>query len=108
MSRASTSSIPLLCSICPKLPHFSDTSHLLTHIASKSHLSHKFQLQIRAQHEIAASEQLDQFNAWYEGHGLGQMLSDRLALKNKDRKGSRRRSSTHTVCQFERLKLSLI
>ena len=75
------SSIHLQCTLCPKNPQFSDVSHLLTHISSKSHLSHRFKLQIRAQSESAARQQLDHFDQWYRSNNLDVLLSGRLAAK---------------------------
>lgn len=80
-SNSSTSVSPLLCSLCPRTPRFSDMSHLLTHISSKSHLSHRFKLQIRSQSELEAKRQLDDFNDWYDNNGLEALLSERLAAK---------------------------
>lgn len=71
----------LNCTICPKLPVFSDTSHLLTHVGSKGHLSHLHKLQVRSHQEISAGLQLAAYNQWYQDHGLGQLLSERMLLK---------------------------
>jgi len=71
----------LSCTICPKLPVFSDTSHLLTHVGSKGHLSHLHKLQVRSHQEVAAGIQLAAYNQWYQDHGLGQLLSERMLLK---------------------------
>lgn len=85
------STIPLVCSLCPKSPQFSDTSHLLTHIASKSHLANRFKLQIRAQSEPEAKDQLENFDLWYRNNNLDSLLSERMSIKEhkraaKDRK----------------------
>jgi hypothetical protein len=84
-------SVPLLCNLCPKSPTFSDISHLLTHISSKSHLANLFKLKIRAQGEQEAKDKLDDFDLWYNENNLDALLSDRLAMKdqkkaNKDKK----------------------
>lgn len=71
----------LNCTICPKLPVFSDTSHLLTHVGSKGHLSHLHKLQVRSHQEVSAGLQLAAYNQWYQDHGLGQLLSERMLLK---------------------------
>lgn len=71
----------LSCTICPKLPIFSDTSHLLTHVGSKGHLSHLHKLQVRSHQEVSAGLQLAAYNQWYQDHGLGQLLSERMLLK---------------------------
>lgn len=92
---------PLLaCTICPKLPSFSDTSHLLTHVGSKGHLSHLHKLQVRSHQEIAAGVQLATYNQWYQDNGLGQLLSERMVMKEAKQAGRRaeamRRGATIT------------
>lgn len=73
----------LKCSVCPKQPSFSDTSHLLTHVGSKGHLSALHKLQIRSHQEMGANLELATYNQWYQHHSLGQLLSERLLLKEK-------------------------
>ncbi|KAG9231537.1 hypothetical protein BJ875DRAFT_516810, partial [Amylocarpus encephaloides] len=80
------SSIPLTCSLCPKNPNFSDESHLLTHISSKTHLANRFKLEIRSKSEREAKTILDGYDVWYEDNKLDTLLSDRLAHKNKKSK----------------------
>ncbi|KAJ5096951.1 hypothetical protein N7456_007672 [Penicillium angulare] len=75
----------LQCIICPGQPRFSDASHLLTHVASKSHLSHYFKLQVRSHQETEAIELLEQYDEWYNSNNLAQLLSDRMTSKD-DRK----------------------
>lgn len=75
------SSTLLSCRICPKQPEFSDVSHLLTHVSSKGHLAHLHKLQVRSHQEIAAGVQLANYNQWYQQHGLGQLLSERMLMK---------------------------
>ncbi|KAG0650630.1 Geranylgeranyl transferase type II subunit beta [Hyphodiscus hymeniophilus] len=75
--------IELACSLCPKIPKFSDISHLLTHISSKSHLSHRFKLQIRSQSESEAKEKINEFDFWYRNNNLDGLLAERLASKDK-------------------------
>ncbi|KAJ5247291.1 hypothetical protein N7468_002274 [Penicillium chermesinum] len=79
----------LHCIICPTLPQFSDVSHLLTHVASKAHLSHYFNLQVRTIQDPAAAELLNEYNEWYSGNDLAQLLSDRMTSKD-DRKKKRK------------------
>jgi len=86
----------LSCSICPKQPTFSDTSHLLTHIGSKRHLSNLHKLQVRSYQEISASHQLAAYNQWYQQHDLGRLLSERMLQKGLKRATKRRRASTPT------------
>lgn len=85
------SSIQLQCTLCPKTPQFSDVSHLLTHISSKSHLSHRFKLQIRAQSEFEAKQQLDNFDHWYRNNNLDVLLSGRLAAKEQKKSAKERK-----------------
>jgi hypothetical protein len=97
MPRQSDSSIPLLCNLCPKRPTFSDVSHLLTHISSKSHLSNRFKLQIRSQTEYDARRLLDEFDRWYDENGLEDLLSERLAAKEQKKTTKRTRTSNSIV-----------
>ncbi|KAI9745427.1 MAG: hypothetical protein M1818_000961 [Claussenomyces sp. TS43310] len=91
MSKYLNKSIPLLCSLCPKEPRFSDISHLLTHVSSKSHLSHRFKLQIRSQGEPDARQQLENYETWYAENGLEDLLSERLASKEHKKLSKRTR-----------------
>ncbi|KFY28248.1 hypothetical protein V493_03038 [Pseudogymnoascus sp. VKM F-4281 (FW-2241)] len=84
--------VPLLCSLCPKNPQFSDISHLLTHISSKGHLSCRFKLQIRCQAEPEARSQLDAYDAWYANNSLEELLAERLATKEQKNTLKRMRS----------------
>jgi hypothetical protein len=84
MPKAETN-IDLQCTLCLKNPKFSDVSHLLTHISSKSHLAARFKLQIKAQSELDAKEQLDQFDFWYYTSNIDSLLAERLAAKEHKR-----------------------
>ncbi|RDW64743.1 hypothetical protein BP6252_10394 [Coleophoma cylindrospora] len=90
----SNSLIPLICTLCPKNPNFSDLSHLLTHISSKSHLSNRFNLQIRSQTEPEAKEQLNVFDAWYDINGLENLLAERLAIKQVKKEAKNKKERT--------------
>ncbi|KAL4920341.1 hypothetical protein BDW62DRAFT_199062 [Aspergillus aurantiobrunneus] len=81
-------STALLCNICPKRPNFSDVSHLLTHVASKAHLSHYFKLQVRSHQEPQAEALLDDYNQWYKVNDLAKLLSDRMSSKDSRRRKS--------------------
>ncbi|KAL4743579.1 hypothetical protein BDV11DRAFT_214164 [Aspergillus similis] len=81
-------STALLCNICPKHPKFSDVSHLLTHVASKAHLSHYFKLQVRSHQEPQAEALLDDYNQWYKANNLAKLLSDRMSSKDSRRRKS--------------------
>ncbi|KPM44714.1 hypothetical protein AK830_g1870 [Neonectria ditissima] len=73
--------IPLLCTVCPDAPHFSDVSHLLTHIASKGHLHHETQTKLKAHQDIAASVALRQYEVWYSQNGIEGLLVERMKAK---------------------------
>lgn len=75
-------SIPLLCKICPKQPHFSDISHLLTHISSKGHLAHYFNAQVRSRKSASIRFQLEEYDDWYDKNQIENLLSKRLAQKD--------------------------
>lgn len=66
--------IPLICLLCPKSSKFSDISHLLTHLSSKGHLANKFRLDIARGADEAASTKLEEFQAWYDQHGIQELL----------------------------------
>lgn len=82
----------LICYLCPKTPQFSDLSHLLTHISSKSHLSHRFKIQLKSKTELAARVQLDNFDDWYNTNGLDTLLSDRMHTK-ENKKATKQKPS---------------
>lgn len=91
--------IPLLCTVCPEAPRFSDVSHLLTHIASKGHLHHETQTKLKAHQDIAASVTLQQYERWYKDNGIEALLVERMKAKQKKEaaKTSRTRDSTPSV-----------
>jgi hypothetical protein len=90
----------LRCTLCPKSPQFSDVSHLLTHVSSKSHLAHKFKLQIKAQSTPSAKQQLDDFDIWYHNNNLDHLLSERLAAKEQ-KKNTRTKRQTRPKAQSD-------
>ncbi|KAF7564057.1 hypothetical protein G7046_g4 [Stylonectria norvegica] len=73
--------IPLLCTVCPDTPRFSDVSHLLTHIASKGHLHHETQTKLKAHQDIAAAVALQQYEQWYRHNGIETLLVERMRAK---------------------------
>lgn len=93
----------LVCSICPKKPSFSDTSHLLTHVGSKGHLSHLHKLQVRSHQEIEAGVQLATYNQWYQHHGLAQLLSERMVMKETKKAGRRKAATSRGAYVTERV-----
>jgi hypothetical protein len=78
----------LWCNICPKQPHFSDVSHLLTHVSSKAHLAYYFKLQVRSHQEPEAQDTLDEYDEWYKANNLAKLLSDRMASKEARKRRS--------------------
>ena len=79
----------LQCIICPGQPRFCDSSHLLTHVASKAHLSHTFKLTVRSHHEDDATELLEEYELWSKANDIPRQLAERLSNKqcrNKKRK----------------------
>ncbi|KAH6606557.1 hypothetical protein Trco_005710 [Trichoderma cornu-damae] len=87
--------IPLLCTVCPETPRFSDVSHLLTHIASKGHLHHETQTKLKAHQDVSASDSLHQYEQWYKDNGIEGLLVERMkakqlkeAARNKRARGS--------------------
>ncbi|CAI6054211.1 unnamed protein product [Clonostachys chloroleuca] len=113
--------IPLLCSVCPETPNFSDVSHLLTHIASKGHLHHETQTKLKAHQDLVSSIALQQYEQWYRENNIERLLVDRMkakqvkeAARNKrnrassatsipkgNRKQPRRSTSNNTVIKTE-------
>ena len=75
--------IPLKCILCPKKPGFSDVSHLLTHIASKTHLAFRFRVEVQSDSDPAARETLGQYEEWYERYGIRALLAGRMAAKDQ-------------------------
>lgn len=90
-------SIPLKCTLCPRKPNFSDVSHLLTHISSKSHLSHRFKAELRSHKEREAQEAIRQYDDWYERHGIRALLAERMIAKEQKKTGKRGRPLNTTV-----------
>lgn len=80
----------LRCSICPpRQSEFSDISHLLTHVSSKGHLANLHKLQVRSHQELVAAVQVANYNQWYQEHGLGQLLSERMLTKEAKKAAKR-------------------
>src|SRR3569833_2756655 len=89
-NRCDARPIPLECMLCPKRPKFSDVSHLLTHVSSKSHLHNKFNAEFAAKTEPGTKEALRQYDMWYKQYGIEALLAERLAAKDQKRGGGRR------------------
>lgn len=92
-SVATMASIPLLCSVCPKEPEFSDISHLLTHVASKGHLHQYHKAQIRGRQDATIRGTLATYDRWYERHKIEKLLSERMIAKETKDTSSRKLSS---------------
>ncbi|KAK4034809.1 hypothetical protein C8A01DRAFT_18455 [Parachaetomium inaequale] len=95
--RNDPTSIPLRCTLCPKKPKFSDLSHLLTHISSKSHLAHRFKAELRARDDRAASEEVRQYDDWCEHYGINALLAERMAAKEQKKTGRRGKHSKNAA-----------
>src|SRR4051812_34095195 len=107
--KSDPASIPLRCTLCPKRPNFSDVSHLLTHISSKSHLSHRFKAELRSHSEREAQDAICQYDDWYERHGIRGLLAERMAAKDQKKTGKRGRSSNaETIVSLLQTKQALI
>ena len=90
-------SIPLHCKICPNEPNFSDTSHLLTHVNSKAHLSHHKNTKLRAAlNDPDALAKKAEYKQWYERYHVEELLSERLAAKSS-RDASHRNPTNRAV-----------
>ena len=99
-------SVPLLCNICPKQPDFSDISHLLTHVASKGHLSQQFKAQVRARQDVAIREKLDAYDRWFELHQIERLLSERMIAKDTKDSSSRGPTERSNLLHPDDTKLS--
>ncbi|CAN9400919.1 unnamed protein product [Alternaria alternata] len=81
--------IPLHCNICPKKPSFSDVSHLLTHIASKGHLSNYYKVKVRSTNEEASRRLVETYDQWYAEWAVEELMSERMNQKDKRRTRAR-------------------
>lgn len=77
--------IPLHCNICPKKPNFSDVSHLLTHIASKGHLSNYYKVKVRSTNEESSRQLIEAYDQWYAEWSVEELMSERMNQKDKRR-----------------------
>lgn len=88
--------IPLVCYICPKNSHFSDLSHLLTHISSKGHLHNMFQLNLSREIDEAADLSLTEFETWYKQNNISALLRARKTAREQ-RDNNQRQNQTPSV-----------
>lgn len=84
---APTTNIPLHCNICPKKPDFSDVSHLLTHIASKGHLSHYYKMKVKGSTDTASQQLVDEYDQWYDEWNVQDLMRERMSQKEKKKGG---------------------
>ncbi|KAI7362998.1 hypothetical protein KC354_g6836 [Hortaea werneckii] len=77
------STIPLTCNICTRRPDFSDVSHLLTHIASKGHLSSYYKIKVKASADPACRRQIEEYDDWYAEWNLDELMRDRMSQKER-------------------------
>ncbi|KAG6362825.1 hypothetical protein INS49_007919 [Diaporthe citri] len=87
-----TSSIPLICILCPNKPTFSDQSHLLTHVSSKSHLAAQFKLQHSG--KIEDKRTLDGYKLWSDNNGVDKLVANRIAAKELKKSAKKQRLAT--------------
>ncbi|RPA84982.1 hypothetical protein BJ508DRAFT_323170 [Ascobolus immersus RN42] len=73
----------LRCCACPNLPHFTNASHLLTHLCSKYHLKIIFELELRAKGDRKAAARLEEYHQWYDSFGVDRALAQRQKLKEE-------------------------
>ncbi|KAF1355501.1 hypothetical protein BDV97DRAFT_106156 [Delphinella strobiligena] len=92
--------ILLHCNICIKKPDFSDVSHLLTHIASKSHLSTYYKIKVKAGTEEMSRRIIEEYDTWYARWAIEDLMSDRLKLKDRRKSKSRTGTSTTSSSSF--------
>jgi hypothetical protein len=99
--------IPLHCLLCPTKPKFSDVSHLLTHVSSKSHLSNRFKAEIRSHKDRQLREALEQFETWWERYNIRELLCDRMDAKDNKTAPKRNRGQSPDVSQNLRVTSSV-
>lgn len=95
--------IPLLCKVCPKEPHFSDISHLLTHVDSKGHLKYYSNAKIRGRDDRSIRLKFDEFNEWYEKHGIERLLSQRILQKDLRTNNAKKKASRDTTAKVQKI-----
>ncbi|POR32651.1 Uncharacterized protein TPAR_07142 [Tolypocladium paradoxum] len=100
--------IPLLCTVCPEAPRFSDVSHLLTHIASKGHLHHETQTRLKSHQDIAATIALQQYEHWYKDNGIEALLVERMRAKQLKEAARSRRARGTTPTPALRVRVSQV
>lgn len=97
--------IPLLCSVCPDIPHFSDLSHLLTHIASKGHLHHETQTKLKAHQDLVSSIALQQYEQWYTENRIESLLVERMKAKQFKEAARSKRNRAPSLAPISKVQL---
>nr|POE51628.1 geranylgeranyl transferase type-2 subunit beta [Quercus suber] len=87
LSQAVAAEIPLHCNICPKKPDFSDVSHLLTHVASKGHLSNYYKMKVKGSSDQTAKRIVDDYDLWYEEWEVQDLMGERMKQKERKKGG---------------------
>jgi len=75
--------IPLRCNLCPNGLTFSDTSHLLTHMNSKSHIFHHWNLELFKEVNPRIKAALQDFQVFWEEYGLAGRIRSRMIKRNQ-------------------------
>lgn len=75
--------IPLRCNLCPSGLTFSDTSHLLTHMNSKSHIFHHWNLELFKEVNPRIKAALQDFQVFWEEYGLASRIRSRMIKRNQ-------------------------
>lgn len=86
--------IPLKCYLCPGTPIFSDISHLLTHISSKSHLAVRFRIGLSDSEQD--KQRIVQFDNWAAQYGINQLLKNRQDAKDQKKQGQQQKKQRAT------------
>ena len=87
LSTTNNPGIPLHCTICPKKPNFSDVSHLLTHVASKGHLSHCYKMKVKGSTDAHIKGVVDEYDEWYDDWHVEDLMMQRMNQKEKKKNG---------------------
>lgn len=83
----------LQCIVCNGTPVFSDSSHLLTHLSSKGHLSQEFKLRVSSRRDDGDRKRLEDYQAWFTNNNLASLLDRRMRIKkSRDRRTSKART----------------
>ena len=92
-----TLAVELACNICPKRPVFSDTSHLLTHYSSKSHLSSYFKHRVKANTDEGSRLLVEEYDHWYADNGIENLMAERMSLKERKRPRTTKLTYTYST-----------